>query len=185
MRRKELKALIDKYIAEHFTGDEGIANRRLQDSFFSSFEEDFKFQNFFSMPQRLCARSEKIFDFDKIFEQTASETFSEMLLRLVKESGKKPSEIYKRADLDRQIFSRIKLNKDYQPSKDTAITFAFALKLDLPTTKKLLETAGFALSNASKRDVIISCFIDSEIFSLRKLNENLYDYGQAVLLNRE
>lgn len=184
MRRKELKALIDEYIAEHFTGDEIFASRQLQESVFSSFE-DFAPKICFDVPQRSSARSERIFDFDKIFEQTESETFSEMLMRLVKESGKKPSEIYKRADLDRQIFSRIKLNKDYQPSKDTAIAFAFALKLDLPTTKKLLETAGFALSNASKRDVIISCFIDSEIFSLRKLNENLYDYGQAVLLNRE
>ncbi|MBR2520469.1 MAG: hypothetical protein IKE46_11920 [Selenomonadaceae bacterium] len=181
MRRKELQALIDKYIAEHFTGDEILDYDLMEDNFSSSI----KFENCFPEPQFLLPRSEEIFDFDKIFEQTESETFSEMLMRLVKESGKKPSEIYKRADLDRQIFSRIKLNKDYQPSKDTAIAFAFALKLDLPTTKKLLETAGFALSSASKRDVIISFFIDSEIFSLRKLNENLYDYGQAVLLNRE
>lgn len=197
MRRKELQALLDKYIAEHFTGDETFddlqsqesvvssfkesVSRRLPKNLFSSFKENFEFQSLFPEPTFLDSRSEKIFDFDKIFEQSESETFSEMLVRLIKESGKKPSEIYRRADLDRRIFSRIKLNKDYQPSKDTAISFAFALKLDLPTTKKLLETAGFALSTASKRDVIISFFIDSGIFSLGKLNENLYNYGQEVL----
>ena len=123
-------------------------------------------------------------DFDKIFASKADETFSEMLLRLIGLSGEKPSAIYKRADIDRQIFSRIRQNKNYQPSKDTVISFAFALKLDLPTTKKLLNTAGYALTNSSKRDIIISTFIEHKEFRLRKLNEILYGYGQPVLLKR-
>lgn len=122
--------------------------------------------------------------FDKLFASKADETFSEMLLRLIKDSGEKPATIYKRADIDRQIFSRIKQNKDYQPSKDTVISFAFALKLDLPKTKKLLNTAGYALTNSSKRDVIISFFVEKEEFDLNQLNETLYDYGQPVLLKR-
>lgn len=108
-----------------------------------------------------------------------------MLLRLIKESGKKPSQIYNAADVQRQIYKRIKDNKDYKPSKDTVIAFAIALKLDLPTTKKFLETAGFALSKAVKRDVIISCFIENKIFSVIKLNEVLYEYGQDLLFKRE
>ncbi|MBR1646412.1 MAG: hypothetical protein IJ685_06510 [Selenomonadaceae bacterium] len=108
-----------------------------------------------------------------------------MLMRLIKESGKKPSEIYNHAEVDRQIFSRIKQNRDYQPSKDTVISFAFALKLDLPTTKKLLETAGYALSTAVRRDVIISCFIEHKRFNLMELNETLFKYGKSVLLKRK
>ena len=185
MRRKELKALLDKYIAEHFTGYERISHRRSQERFYSSPKSDSPRAMGFIVPQPLRAYSDESFDFDKIFEQNSGETFSEMLLRLVKESGKKPSEIYNRADIDRQTFSKIKLNKDYQPDKDTAVAFAIALKLDLPTTKKLLETAGYALSNATKRDIIISFFIESEIFSVIKLNCALLEYKQKVLFNRE
>ncbi len=205
MRRKELQALLDKYIAEHFTGDEVFEEsfspaekifdeeipkpktssqaryRRRRESHYESPP-----RMGFMVPQfsRVSAVAGTL-DFNKIFEETAGETFSEMLVRLVKESGKKPSLIYNAATVQRQIYQRIKDNKNYKPSKDTVIAFAVALKLDLPTTKKLLETAGFALSNASKRDVIISFFIESEIFSVIKLNETLYDYKQDILFKRE
>ena len=184
MRRKELQALLDEYIAEHFTRDEKFSRRRSQ-KIDAPIEYDSPPITSFDVPVFSFFAADEAFDFDEIFEQTSGETFSEMLMRLVKESGKKPSEIYRRADIDRQTFSRIKTNKNYQPSKDTAVAFALALKLDLPTTKKLLETAGYALSNASKRDVIISCFIEHKIFSVIKLNNTLHDYGQPILLKRE
>lgn len=170
----ELKFLLDAYIAEHFTDEQS-------DDEVSDEAENFAPPVAFAFmpPQVIVAGF-----FDDLFAKRAGETFSEMLLRLIDESGEKPSTVYRRADIDRQIFSRIKQNKNYQPSKDTAISFAFALKLDLPNAKKLLNAAGYALTNSSKRDVIISFFLEQQDFDLKKLNETLYDYGQSVLLNR-
>ena len=182
MRRKELLALVDAYIAVNFTGEEIVAEKIFEESVsYAPIHDE-------PPPQMLGLMVPAFFidDIDKILaEEESNETFSEMLLRLIKESGKKPSQIYNAADVQRQIYKRIKDNKDYKPSKDTVITFAIALKLDLPTTKKFLETAGFALSKAVKRDVIISCFIENKIFSVIKLNEILHEYGQNVLFKRE
>ena len=204
MRRKELLTLLDAYIAENFTGEEIVAKSFSAAESFSVAEDIFYEKIPKPKPvtqarhKRRESRSESSSrmlgfmvpafltdDIDKVLAEESNETFSEMLVRLIKESGKKPSEIYKRADVQRRIFQRIKDNKNYQPSKDTVVAFAIALKLDLPTTKKFLETAGFALSNAVKRDVIISCFIENKIFSVIKLNEILHEYGQNVLFKRE
>ena len=178
----ELKLLLDAYIAEHFTGDEvSDENESSPPPIAGAAIGAAVPMGFFgvAVPSGIAAGF-----FDDLFAKRAGETFSEMLLRLIDGSGEKAPTIYKRADIDRQVFSRIKQNKDYRPTKDTAISFAFALKIDLPTTKKLLETAGFALTNSSKRDVIISYFIEHKDFDLNKINEVLYDYGQPVLLKR-
>lgn len=200
MRRKELLTLLDEYILENFFCDEVV------DEIFPDFQGFMaekksskpKPETFYSTRQRHELRYESSprmlnfmvpaflrDDIDKNLEEKSDETFSEMLVRLVEESGKKPSEIYKRADVDRQIYSRIKNNRDYRPSKDLIVAFALALKLDFPTTKKLLETAGFALSKAVKRDIIISFFFEKGIFSVRKLNDILYEYEQDTLFKRD
>ena len=180
----DFKTLLDAYIAGHFVEDESAEDESSPPHAGAAVGAAI---GTFGLPKEF-SRSERSFGvagfFDKLFASKADETFSEMLLRLINDSGEKPATIYKRADIDRQIFSRIKQNKDYQPSKDTAISFAFALRLDLAKTNKLLEAAGYALTNSSKRDVIISFFIEKEEFDLNYLNEMLYDYGQPVLLKR-
>ena len=105
------------------------------------------------------------------------------MTRLVEESGEKNSAIYNRAQIDRQLFSRIKKNKNYQPGKDTAVALALALKLDFDKAKDFLASAGFTLTK-SKRDLIISFFIENKIFDVAELNDYLYEYNQPVLFGR-
>lgn len=120
--------------------------------------------------------------FDKL-AKSKGETFSEMLTRLAEESGEKNSAIYNRAQIDRQLFSKIKKNKNYQPSKDTAVALAFGLKLNFDKAKEFLASAGYTLTT-STRDLIISFFIENEIFDTNQLNNYLFEYKQPILLER-
>ena len=123
-------------------------------------------------------------NFHKLFAEEKKETFSEMLMRLVGESGKKNSVIYNRANINRQTFYKIKKNVNYQPSFDTAISFAFGLRLDLEKTNSLLNSAGYSLKS-SLRDHIIKYFIEHKKYNLVLLNDCLADYKQPSLLGRE
>ena len=119
----------------------------------------------------------------KFFEKNKGETFSEMMIRLVEESGEKASAIYNRAQIDRQLFSRIKKNKNYQPSKDTVVSLAFALKLSRDKVDEFLAAAGYSL-NKSMRDLIITFFIENKLFDTAILNDCLYEHNQPLLLGR-
>lgn len=122
-------------------------------------------------------------DFRKLYAQAkvGVETFSEMLLRLIEESGEKNSTIYNRANIDRRHFSKIANHADYQPSKQTVLAFDVALKLDFEQTKDLLGMAGFTLSKANLGDVIVSFFIEYKIFDVDLVNQILYKYDQPLL----
>lgn len=108
-------------------------------------------------------------------------TFSEKLMELIKEKGKRPSEVYNSADVDKAVFSKIKANKYYHPTKDTALAFAIALELNLKETADLIGRTGYALSASSERDLIISCFIEAGVYDIMKINEKLHDYGFLTL----
>ena len=107
--------------------------------------------------------------------------FSETLLKLMDRTGKKDSEIYTRANVSRQHFSKIRKNPAYKPTKATAIAFAIALELDLEQTRDLIGRAGYALTNSSKFDVIIMYFIEQRNYNLYDINAALFEFDQMLL----
>lgn len=117
---------------------------------------------------------------DAVLEKKA-ETFSTMLLRLIDEKGLKDSVVYKNANIDRRLFSKIRGDEDYVPSKKTAISFCLALQLTMEEAKKLLETAGYALSTASRFDLIIMYLIENKEYNIHFANIVLEDYGEGTL----
>ena len=111
--------------------------------------------------------------------------FTETLLKLIDKAGKKDSEVYKRANLSKQHFSKIRNNPNYKPTKPTAIALALALELDLDATKDLIGRAGYALTNSSKFDLIIRYFIEQGNYNVIEINMALYEFDQILIGGKE
>ena len=109
------------------------------------------------------------------------EGFSQMLLRLIDESGMKDSECYRKANVSRQHFSKIRSNPDYRPKKETVLAFALALRLNPDDTNALLRTAGLSLSHSNVFDIIVEYHIMEKIYDVDKINAALYQYDQPLL----
>lgn len=107
--------------------------------------------------------------------------FETILFELIDEKGKTDVEIYKRANLDRKLFSKIRTGKGYNPSKRTAVALAVALELNLEETGDLLERAGYTLSHTKKFDIIVEYFIIHGKYNVFEINEVLFQYDQPLL----
>ena len=121
--------------------------------------------------------SQELGDFLKM--QDAS--FSQALMSLIEQSGKKASDVWKKANVDKKLFSKIKNNPDYHPSKKTAVAFAIALQLDLSQTLELIGRAGYTLTRSSRFDLIIEYFIAHKNYNVFEINEVLFELDEVLL----
>jgi transcriptional regulator with XRE-family HTH domain len=109
------------------------------------------------------------------------ESFSETLFRLIDAKGMSDAQVYKAANIDRRLFSKIRIGKGYMPSKKTALALAIALRLSREETDSLLGRAGYVLSRSQIQDVIVEYFISRERYNIFEINEVLFSYDQQLL----
>lgn len=119
-------------------------------------------------------------DFDKVLSKV-EKTFTERLFELIDEKEMSDTEVYKRANIDRKLFSKIRSDYDYKPSKNTCLALAIGLRLSIDETNDLLSRAGYILSKSSKQDVIIAYYIERENYNIHQINETLFVYKQKLL----
>lgn len=112
-----------------------------------------------------------------------SDTFQQYLLYLIEVKGLTNTEVYKRAIMTKQLFSKIKVNPDYHPDKATAMRLCVGAKLNLDETKDLMARAGYALSPCDKRDIIFSFFIEREIFDMIEIDIVLEERGLPCFIS--
>lgn len=167
---REIKAL-DSYATNTLFGR--VANRR---SATRRKETELEDRIFYSeTAQKTVSRSLD----DLIKEIDAG--FAETLFRYIDEKGLTDPEVYKAANLDRKLFSKIRKNKSYKPSKNTALALAVALKLNLDETKDFIGKAGYALTHCNKADIIVEYFITKEDYDIFKINEVLFTFDEPIL----
>ena len=111
-----------------------------------------------------------------------SDSFSRYLMFLIEDRGMTNAEVYKRAVVDRKVFSKIKNDEDYHPQKITALCLCIGAKLNLDETRDLLGRAGYALSPSDRTDIIFSYFIENGIYDMIELDIVLEEYGLPCVI---
>lgn len=178
---EKLLGEVASYIDEHYVEKHKSYRRELLDVDRNVLEEPELFQ--YNVPISLEKKSmleAPVEGLDNIVGNL-DEPFATTLLRLIDSKGKSDIEIYKRANLDRRLFSKIRTVKGYIPSKRTAIALTIALELNIEETDDLLKRAGYALSRSQKFDVIIEYFIIKGRYDIYEINQVLFEYDQPLL----
>ncbi len=170
---EQLLGGVESYIDEHYVNEH--IDRRRGISLLNVERSEIFAEEAMSIPIAAAAKG-----LDELIENL-DEPFSQTLLRIIDAKGKTDVEVYKRANIDRRLFSKIRSGKAYMPSKRTAIALAIALELTLRETEDFLNRAGYALSHSQKFDVIVEYFIVGGRYDIFEINEVLFHYDLPVL----
>lgn len=172
---EQLMGEVESYIDEHYISEHEFRRRHLLNVEKLSLAE---------AESHVCGSLPKVKTLPESLEDLVDnldEPFSVTLLKLIDSKGKTDVEVYKKANIDRKLFSKIRTGKGYTPKKPTILALAVALELSLDETDDLLERAGYALSHASKFDVIVEYFIINGKYNIFEINEVLFKYDQPLL----
>lgn len=170
-----LKSRLTKYIEEHYVHDD-MDDMALDD-----------IQRIFLQSDKSITELADIFDLFSLMLPSSlfkrKETFSELLAKILKKKKIKASELYHKAGITKAHFSKIKNNKEYQPSKATALALALAMELKLGEAEDLLERAGYTFSPSQVRDLVVKFFIEEGVYDVDEVNIQLHDRGEQPLTN--
>lgn len=182
----ETRKALDAYLASHYQGDNGMPAIKTVLSGTVGLHGAMTFDHI--KMDGLCSMEDATHQgdtprsrsLDEVVDQVG-ETFSESLFRRIDDKGLSDVAVYKKAGLSRQTFSKIRGNRDYRPSKKTALSLAIALELNLDEARDLLARGELALSPGIRADVIVMYFIECQVYDLSVIDQALYDYGEEVL----
>ena len=171
---KDLLGAVESYIDENYVDARRSHRREMLAVEYEAMSDAMTAPSYGAVPMAASKGLEDLID-------ELDEPFNTTLFRLIDAKGKTDAEVYKRANIDRKLFSKIRTGKGYMPGKRTILALAIALELTLDETGDLLKRAGYALSHSQKFDVIVEFFIVSGRYDIFEINEVLFKYDQPLL----